>query len=135
MPRARTIAAEAVRTSLEQAGQSAGIPAVSSPRFTRTGGATGIGRLNEAIGGAFSLPIQTVSAPIRTHEAIFIERVNQRVLSDSLSWEKQKGVQRAQVTSQLRQARVREFLQNLRESAKIEDHRKQVEAAFRQAAQ
>jgi peptidyl-prolyl cis-trans isomerase D len=135
MPRARTISAQAVATSLEQAGQSAGIPAVSSPRFTRTSGAEGIGRLNEAIGAAFSLPMTTVSAPVRTHDAIFIERVNQRILSDSTSWDKQKNVQRAQVTNQLRQARVREFLQNLRESAKIEDHRKQVEAAFRRQAQ
>jgi peptidyl-prolyl cis-trans isomerase D len=135
MDRARTISAQAVATSLEQAGQSAGIPAVSSPHFTRTSGAEGIGRLNEAIGAAFSLPLSTVSAPIRTHDAIFIERVNQRIVSDSAAWEKQKIVERAQVTNQLRQARVREFLQNLRENAKVEDHRKQVEAAFRRQAQ
>jgi peptidyl-prolyl cis-trans isomerase D len=135
MPRARTIAAQAVKTSLEQAGQTAGIPVVASPHFTRIGGAAGIGRLNEAIGAAFSLPVLAVSAPIRTHEAIFIERVNKRVLSDSATWEKQKNVQRAQVTQQLRQTRVREFLQNLRESATIVDNRKRVEAANRQATQ
>jgi len=135
MPRARTFAAQAAATSLEQAGQAAGIPAASSPRFTRTSGAEGIGRLNEAIGAAFSLPLSVVSAPIKTHDAIFIERVNQRSPSDSAGWDKQKTIQRAQVTNQLRQARVREFLQNLRETARIEDNRKQVEAAFRRAAQ
>jgi parvulin-like peptidyl-prolyl isomerase len=94
-----------------------------------------MGRLNEAIGAAFSLPVGAVSAPIRTHEAIFIERVNQRLVSDSASWEKQKGVQRAQVTNQLRQTRVREFLQNLRESADVVDRRKEVESANRRTAQ
>jgi peptidyl-prolyl cis-trans isomerase D len=135
MDRARKISAQAAATSLEAAGQSAGIPAVSSPRFTRTSGAEGIGRLNEAIGAAFSLPMNTVSAPIRTYDAIFIERVNSRVVSDSVAWDKQKSVERAQVTTQLRQARLREFLQNLRENAKVDDHRKQVEAAFRRQAQ
>jgi peptidyl-prolyl cis-trans isomerase D len=135
MPRARTIAAQAAAASLEQAARSAGTPPVSSPRFTRVGGAEGMGRLNEAIGAAFSLPVGTVSAPIRTHDAIFIERVNQRVVADSASWEKQKGVQRAQVTNQLRQARVREFLQNLRESADVVDRRKEVESANRAVAQ
>jgi peptidyl-prolyl cis-trans isomerase D len=135
MPRARTIAADAAATSIEQAGQKAGIPAVESPRFTRVGGAEGIGRLNEAIGAAFSLPIGTVSAPIRTHDAIFIERVNQRVMTDSLVWDKQKAVQRAQVTDQLRQQRVRDFLRNLRETAKIEDKRKEVELANRAVTQ
>jgi peptidyl-prolyl cis-trans isomerase D len=135
MPRARAIAADAVATSLQQAGQKAGIPAVESTRFTRVGGAEGIGRLNVAIGAAFSLPIGVVSAPIKTHDAIFIERVNQRVLADSLAWEKQKEIQRSQVTNQLRQQRVREFLTNLRESAKIEDKRKEVEMANRAVTQ
>jgi peptidyl-prolyl cis-trans isomerase D len=135
MPRARAIAADAVATSLQQAGQKAGIPAVESTRFTRVGGAEGIGRLNEAIGAAFSLPIGVVSAPIKTHDAIFIERVNQRVLADSLAWEKQKEIQRSQVTNQLRQQRVREFLTNLRESAKIVDKRKEVEMANRAVTQ
>jgi len=135
MPRARSVAAQAATTSLEQAGQSTGIPAVASPRFTRVGGAEGIGRLNEAIGAAFSLPVGVVSAPVRTHQAIFVERVNQRLLADSAAWESQKSVQRAQVTNQLRQQRVREILQNLRESADIVDNRKQVESANRRASQ
>ena len=135
MPRARAIAADAAKTSLEQAGQKAGIPAAQSPRFTRVGGAEGMGRLNEAVGAAFSLPLMTVSAPIKTHEAIFIERVNQRVVSDSLAWDKQKLIQRTQVTGQLQQARVRDFLQNLRENATIVDNRKQVQAANRAVAQ
>jgi peptidyl-prolyl cis-trans isomerase D len=135
MPRARAFATEAAATSLEQAATKATMQVVKSPRFTRVGGAEGLGRLNEAIGAAFSLPLGVVSAPIKTYDAIFVERVDSRVVADSATWAKQKDVQRAQVLSQLRQQRVREFLTNLRANANIADRRKEVEAANRQLAQ
>ena len=108
---------------------------VQSPLFTRVGGAEGIGRLNQAIGAAFSLPIGSVSQPIRVYDGIFVERVDKRVMTDKAEWEKQKAVQRAQVTDQLKQQKIRDFLQNLREQAKVVDKRKEVEAANRQVSQ
>jgi len=135
MPRARSFATAAAATSLEQAATREGLPVTKSPLFTRVGGAEGIGRLNEAIGAAFSLPLGTVSAPIRTHDAIFVERVDSRTVADSATWLKQKDAQRAQVLTQMRQQRVREFLTNLRASAKIVDRRKEVEAANRQVSE
>jgi peptidyl-prolyl cis-trans isomerase D len=133
MPQAEQLAAAAARTSLEQAAAAAGMQVIQSAPFTRVGGAEGIGRLNQAIGAAFSLPIGAVSKPIRIYDAIFVERVDQRVLQDRAEWEKQKDTQRATVTQQLKEQRVREFLANLRESAKIDDMRKEIEAANRAA--
>jgi peptidyl-prolyl cis-trans isomerase D len=135
MPRAQQFAAQAAKTSLEAAAQGAGLQVRQSLPFTRVGGAEGIGRLNQAIGAAFSLPIGAVSTPIRVYDGIFVERVDQRVLQDKGEWEKQKTAQRAQVLQQLRQQRVRDFLQNLRDNAKIVDRRKQIEAANRQAVE
>jgi peptidyl-prolyl cis-trans isomerase D len=135
VPRASSLAKEAAATSLEQAAKTAVLPVTKSPPFTRVGGAAGLGRLNEAVGAAFSLPLGVVSAPIRTHEMIVIERVDQRTLTDSVGWAKMKDALRGQMISQLRQTRVREFLTNLRESAKIDDRRKQVESANRAATQ
>ncbi len=135
MPRAQQFAAQAAKTSLEDAAKAAGMPVTQSLPFTRVGGAAGIGRLNQAIGAAFSLPIGAVSAPIRVYDGIFVERVDQRVLQDRSAWEKEKSAQRAQVTQQLRQQRVRDFLQNLRDAAKITDRRKEVETAQRQVVQ
>ncbi len=66
---------------------------------------------------------------------IVIERVDQRKLADSVSWAKMKNALRGQMIGQLRQTRVREFLTNLRESAKVVDRRKQVESANRAATQ
>ena len=98
-------------------------------------GAEGIGRLNQAVGAAFSLPIGVVSSPIRVYDGIFVERVNKRTTVSKADWEKQKATQRTSVTQQLRQQRVRDFLQNLRDNAKIVDKRKEIEAANRQLAQ
>jgi peptidyl-prolyl cis-trans isomerase D len=133
MPRAEQLAVAAARSTLEQAAAAAGMPVTQSQPFTRVGGAEGIGRLNQAIGAAFSLPIGAVSKPIRIYDAIFVQRVDQRVLQERSEWEKQKVAQRAQVTQQLKQQRVREYLANLRESAKVEDRRREVEFANRQA--
>lgn len=136
MPRAQQLAAAAAAaaaSSLEQAAQAAGLQVIQSQPFTRVGGAENIGRLNQAIGASFSLPIGAVSAPIRIYDAIFVQRVDQRVLQDRATWEAQKDSQRMQVTQQLKQQRVREFLVNLRESATVKDKRKDVEAAGRRA--
>jgi peptidyl-prolyl cis-trans isomerase D len=135
MPRAQQFAAQAARSSLEAAASGAGMQVRQSEPFTRVGGAEGIGRLNQAIGAAFSLPIAAVSEPIRVYDGIFVERVDQRVLKDRTEWEKQKDAQRQTVLQQLRQQRVRDFLQNLRDNAKIVDRRKEIEAAQRQLAQ
>jgi peptidyl-prolyl cis-trans isomerase D len=135
MPRAQQLSAAAAKSTLEDAAKSAGMKVVQSPQFTRVGGAAGIGRLNQAIGAAFSLPIGSVSAPIRTYDAIFIERVDQRSLQDRAKWQTMKDAQRAQVTQQLRQQRVRDFLTNLRENAKIVDRRKEIDTANRATSQ
>ena len=59
--------------------------------------------------------------------------MDQRVQQERSEWEKAKDAQRAQITQQLRQQRVREFLINLREGAKVSDKRKEIEAANRAA--
>ena len=135
MPRAQQFAAQAARSSLEDAARGAGIPVRESELFTRVGGAEGIGRLNQAIGAAFALPIGVVSSPIRVYDGIFVERVDKRTMTDRAAWEKQKDEQRKTVLGQLRQQRVRDFLQNLRDNAKIVDRRNEIESAQRQLAQ
>ncbi len=135
MPRAEQFAAQAARTSLEDAAKGAGMQVRQSEPFSRVGGAEGIGRLNQAIGAAFSLPVGAVSQPIRVYDGIFVERVDHRMLKDKAGWEKEKDAQRQTVLQQLRQQRVRDFLQNLRDNAKIVDRRKEIEAAQRQLAQ
>ena len=130
-PRADSIARLVAGTSLEQAAQQAGLAVQRTPMFTRTSLVPGLGRLNEAIGAAFALPVGAVSEPVATDDGIYILRVERRVNADRAAWEAQKQMQRAQLTEQLRRQRIEEFVANLRRAADVEDRRRQVNAAAR----
>jgi hypothetical protein len=49
--------------------------------------------------------------------------VDARTEANRATFEAEKSIQRAQLTQQLRQQRVDEFLANLRESVKVDDRR------------
>ncbi len=103
--------------------------------FTRTSFIPGLGgQYTQAIGAAFGLPTDAVSQPIRDQTQITVERVDRRVKADSAAWLKQKDVQKAQRIQQLQQARIQMFLQDLHDAAKIDDRRKQIDAANRHAS-
>lgn len=132
--RAAEFAREAASSDLEAAAKARDISLEKSPMFARPMFVPGLGRMNEAIGAAFSLPIGAVSQPIVTDDGVFVMRVDQRVEASKEAWEQQKGIQRQQALNALRQARVQLFLEGLRERADIEDRRKQLNAAARRQA-
>ncbi len=135
VPKAQAIAAAVAKgKTLEQAAHEAGLEVEKSPTFSRVTAVPGLGQATEAIGAAFGLPVGAVSAPVKTRDAVYVLRVDRRVNADRAAWEKQKAQQRAQVIQRLRQQRVREFLAGLRESAKIQDFRKEIQQQTRQAA-
>jgi peptidyl-prolyl cis-trans isomerase D len=101
--------------------------------FSRGMFVPGIGQFNEAVGTAFGLPVQAVSAPVRTNDAIFVLRVDRRVQADSAAWLKQVPQQRQARMSQVQQQRVQMFMQDLRQSAKIDDRRKELMLNSRRA--
>lgn len=132
-PRAQQLAAAAATASLEQAAQAQRMTVEESPTFTRGSAVPGLGQLTRAVGAAFGLPVRAVSAPVRTEEALFVLRVNSRSEADSLAFVAQKESQREQQLAQMRQARVQQFLQDLRTAAKIVDRRKEINAMARRA--
>jgi parvulin-like peptidyl-prolyl isomerase len=71
-----------------------------------------------------------VSAPVKTSDAVFVLRVDKRVQADSAAWVKQIPQQRQLRMQQLQQQRVQMFLQDVRQSAKVDDHRKQILASM-----
>jgi peptidyl-prolyl cis-trans isomerase D len=129
---AKTLVSAAVPSTLEAAAQQQNLKVSTSDTFTRGGSVPGIGRLNEAIGAAFSLPIGAISNPIRTEDGVVVLRVDRRVDADRAAWEAQKATQRQSVMQGLRQQRIQAFLQQLRADAKIEDRRKELAQAARQ---
>ena len=132
---ARNFAKLASAGSIEDASRLTKIPLQHTGMFTRVTGDPTLGGLPEVIGAAFALPVGSVGEPVRSVGAVVVERVDKRTLADSAAWEAQKAVQRNTETEALRQQRVRIFLDNLRQAAKITDRRKQIEAATRRTAQ
>jgi peptidyl-prolyl cis-trans isomerase D len=131
---ATQFATAAATTSLEAEAAATHGHVAKSPEFTRTSFVPDVGRMNEVVGAAFTLPIGVVSQPIVTRDAVYVIRVDKRVLADRAAWEKQKDTQRQQIVQALREQAVRDFVQDLRTTAKITDNRKQIEAANRKAA-
>src|SRR5215203_1601423 len=129
---AKTLVAAAASSTLEAAAQQQNLKVVTSDAFTRNGFVPGVGRLNEAIGASFSLPIGAVSNPIRTEDGVVVLRVDRRVDADRAKWEAGKVAQRQSLMQGLRQQRIQAFLQQLRADADIEDRRKHLAQAARQ---
>jgi peptidyl-prolyl cis-trans isomerase D len=129
---AKEFATAASSSTLEAAATQKNLKVTSSDAFTRGGFVPGMGRLNEAIGAAFSLPIGVVSNPIRTQDGVVVLRVDRRVDADRAEWEKQKTIQRQQLVQGMRQQRIQAFLQQLRADAKLDDRRKDLAQAARQ---
>lgn len=135
MPQATNFAKVAAATTLESAAKLMGQRIEKPQPFTRVTGAPELTNLPEAVGAAFALPLDSVSAPLRATSGVVVMRVDERQPADSAAFETQKEMLRAQELQGARQQRVREFLANLRAKADVEDNRKQVESSARRAAQ
>ena len=131
MPRARKIASAAAASTLESAAQAEGVQVMQSPMFTRVSQLPGLGANTPVFGAAFTLPVGSVSAPIRAANGVFVIRVERRVNADRAAWEAQREQQREQIVQALRQRRVAEYVDNLRRAATIEDERREVTARGR----
>ncbi|MGI8617814.1 MAG: peptidyl-prolyl cis-trans isomerase [Gemmatimonadaceae bacterium] len=131
---ARTFAAAAASSSLEQAAAARNLPVSQTDMFTRTTPAAGLGRLNEAIGASFGLAVGAVGAPVRAQDAVYVLRVDRRTQSDRAEFEAQKATLKEQQLNAFRQQRLQEFIQNLRDVADIDDNRRNLARAQAQAA-
>lgn len=124
---AQKFATAAAGSSLEQAGQVLNTPIEQSITFNRLSAVPGLGRANAAIGAAFSLPVNGISAPIKSDDAVYVLRVNRRVEADKAEYEKEKAGMRQQANQSLQRAHIQAFLVNLRDAAKIKDRRKEIQ--------
>src|SRR5687768_13951 len=120
--------------SLEQAAQENGATVEKTGMFTRVSLVPGIGRLNEAVGAAFGLPVGATSGPVKTEDGVFIIRVDARVNADRAAWEAQKEQQRQQLLLRLRRQRIQDFVTALRKEANVDDRRSDVQELTRERA-
>lgn len=131
MAPAKVLAHAAATSTLDAAAKAAGRPVAKEGPFSRSTPTAAFDYLSEVTGAAFALPVGRVSEPVRTTDALFVIRVDKRTEADSAKWAQQKSVQRLQVTSALRDQRVRAYLTNLRKAASIDDRRTEINALQR----
>jgi peptidyl-prolyl cis-trans isomerase D len=130
-PQAEQLARAAAGSSLEAAARERQLEVQQTRPFTRGANVPGLGQLSRATGAAFGLPVGAVSAPVRTDDAIFVIRTDRRVNADRKAWEAQRAAQRQRQVQEVRQQVVQQFMQDLRRSANVEDHRTEINAAAR----
>jgi len=135
IPQATNFAKVAAASNLESAAKLLNMEVLKTKPFTRITGIPELARFPEAVGAAFTLPLNTVSEPIRAMAGVVVERVDSRAPASRTAFEAQREMLRQQELQQLRQQRVRDFLANLRAVAKIDDKRKQIESSARRTTQ
>lgn len=134
LPQATALATQAATGGLEAAAAAKDLTVGKTELFTRPQFVAGLGRFNEAVGAAFSLPVGVVSKPIVTDQGAYVLRVDKRVTADSVAWLAQRDQQRRDAISAIQQLRVRTFLSEIRKSANVEDRRKELNASARAQA-
>ena len=135
IPQAKNVAKVAGATTLERASKLLNMEMQTTKPFTRVTGVPEFARLPEAVGAAFSLPLNTVSEPIRSMDGVVVERVDRRVPANRATFDAQKEGLRQQELQQLRRQRVTDYLANLRAVAKVDDKRKKIQTASRSLTQ
>jgi peptidyl-prolyl cis-trans isomerase D len=131
VPQAQQLASAAATSSLEAAAKAANKTVQQTPMFARASVVPGLGQFSEAVGAAFALPVAAVSQPVKTLDGDYVLRVDKRVVADSTAWLAQKEAEKATRLQQLRQQRIQMYLQDLRKAARVDDRRKQINAAAR----
>ena len=131
MPEAERVAQAAAAQGLDAAARAANLTVERPRAFTRVDSVPGMGRFSRAIGASFGIAAGAVSAPVRTENGVYVIRVERRTNADRAEFEKQREALRRQRQQQMRQQRLQLFIEDLRRSAKIEDRRRDINAAAR----
>lgn len=97
-----------------------------TPLFTRLDFVPDLGQANRVIGAAFGLPLEQVGDVVEADDRFYILRVVQRVAASREEFEMQKEQQRATLTLQRRQLQWERYFHELRQKAKIVDHRREI---------
>jgi peptidyl-prolyl cis-trans isomerase D len=83
----------------------------------------GLGIRNPAVGAAFGLEEGEISDPVVWNNNVFIVQTLERIPADSAAFEENKANQRARLTFTVQQQRLEQWIEGLRETARIVDRR------------
>ena len=119
---ARDVAARLARgQDLARAAAELRLPVETIGPFTRTSTVRLLGVATGAVGAAFRLRVGERSGVLSNDEGFFFLEPSRLVRADSAAWAAQRDAQRIQVLQAARQLRVRNFLEGLRASARVDN--------------
>ena len=122
--------------SLESVAERLGIAVQTVGPFTRREFMPGLGQSSSATGAAFGTPVGEIAGPVTALGRVLLIRIDEKTEADPEEWEAQKPIQRTQLTAEIQQARLDQWIDGLRETTRILDNRAAYfRAAEEQAAQ
>ena len=119
--------------TLEQVAATADAQVQEAGPFSRVDFVPGIGRANAITGTAFGLQPGQVSGVVEENKALYIVQLVAKTEADRQQWEAQKQEQARLVTGALEEARIRQYMDELRERAEVVDNRREAARAARVA--
>ncbi|MEX0936175.1 MAG: peptidylprolyl isomerase [Gemmatimonadota bacterium] len=122
--------------SLEELAEEIGVAVQTAGPFSRMDFVPGLGQASPAVGVAFGVPVGEVGGPVVAQDRIVLLRVDEKTEASREAWEQQKEVQRGQLTNEIQQARLDQWIEGLRAETRIVDNRAEYfRAAEEQAEQ
>lgn len=127
MEEARELVAE-VRGGrpLDEVAREMGLEVQEAGPFSRLGFVPGLGFRTAAVGAAFGLELGEVSDAVEANQNAFVIEKASWEAADSAAWAVQLDDQRAQAMATIREERLAQWIDALRESARIVDRREEV---------
>ena len=118
----------AIRTgeSIKAVADVRGLEIDSAGPYARVDFVPGLGRLNAAVGAGFGLNVGEISGVIEAANNVFIIEVADYFAADTTVFEDERLARREELQGFAQQARMQEWIEGLRDIAKIEDRRDEV---------
>ena len=113
-------------TALADIAEERGLEIQAAGPYTRLDFVPGIGRLNAAVGAGFGLNIGNVSGAVEANNNVFLIELADYIPADSTAFEDERLVLRDELLGVAQQSRLQDWLQGLREVARIIDRRDEV---------
>ena len=111
---------------LDEVAREMGLEVQEAGPFARSEFVPGLGFRTAAVGVAFGLEVGEVSNAVEANQNAFVVEKTGWEAADSLAWVDQVDAQRSQVVAAVRNQRLTQWIDGLRESAQIVDRREEV---------
>ena len=112
--------------SIEVVAEMRGLEIDSAGPYARVDFVPGLGRLNAAVGSGFGLNVGEISGVIEATNNVFIIKLADYFAADTTVFEDERLARREELQGFAQQTRMQEWLNGLRDIARIEDRRDEV---------